>query len=170
MKSQATLIPLRRGPYGDLFVSPRGLARRVWISSTAILKLQQAQKLLPTEMCFVLLRAYEPGTWGRKRFRSLLRRLGGSVFALLFPTRAGQTNDIFCANGHDLDGNHLDVAVMYRGRQLRFLPFGVFTPANLVARRAGDPLVESAWRALCAVGFTIHRNPTEALQIHCDVC
>lgn len=34
----------------------------------------------------------------------------------------------FGANGHDIDGRHIDVSVVLHGKRLRLLPLGVFTP------------------------------------------
>ena len=163
------LIPLRRGIHDNLLVSPRGLSRRVWISEQAFQMLKQAQQGLPEGVTFVVLRAYEPGSWGRRSLRTAIRKAGSLIFKPTFPSRAEGASDIFCPNGHDIDGNHVDVALSLYGTRLRFLPLNVFTPAALIARGTSDPAIEAAWNALRSSGFQIHRNPTEALQIHCDL-
>lgn len=79
-------------------------------------------------------------------------------------------NAIFGANGHDIDGRHVDVSLVLHGKRLRLLPLGVFTPPRWQDRRVAHhaEAVAQVKRSLQHCGFELHRNPTEALQIHCD--
>lgn len=81
-----------------------------------------------------------------------------------------EVDAIFGANGHDIDGRHVDVSLVLHGKRLRLLPLGVFTPPRWQHRRIAryaEP-VARAKRSLQHCGFVLHHNPTEALQIHCD--
>ncbi len=76
----------------------------------------------------------------------------------------------FGANGHDIDGRHIDVSVVLHGKRLRLLPLGVFTPPRWQDRRTARhaEAIACVKRSLQHCGFALHHNPTEALQIHCD--
>jgi hypothetical protein len=89
---------------------------------------------------------------------------------LLFSTRHNEVDEIFGANGHDLDGTHVDISIELDGRRLSFLPVSVFTPLRWQARRVKKYrlLLEDVRGALSICGFQIHQNPTESLQVHCD--
>ena len=167
---QVILITLRKGAHGNLEVHPRWTQGRVWISEEALLRLHRAQGLLPPGLQLIIVRGFEPGSWGRRIVRHVLRKLGSMLFKIIFPSRSNEATDIFHANGHDVDGNHVDVGIRKNGRRMKFLPFGVFSRTRFVAIRSCDDSVETVWRVLASVGFKIHRNPTEALQIHCDLC
>jgi hypothetical protein len=162
-------IPLKRGIHGGLQVAPRRLRRRVWISPEALSRLQDAQQSLPSNIQLILLRGYEPGSIPRRLIRRLNRNIGSILFQVIFPSRASEASEIFHPNGHDIDGNHIDVALAVNGKRLQTLPFDVFTPARLIERNSQDTAVEVAWKVLSSVGFEVHRNKTEALQIHCDL-
>jgi hypothetical protein len=97
--------------------------------------------------------------------------VGALLFRLLYPSRANQAPEIFSPNGHDTDGTHVDVAVEVSGTVQKLLPFGVFSTSNQVANIAKreEALLSRVYAALHFVGFRVHSNPTEALQIHCDM-
>jgi hypothetical protein len=63
------------------------------------------------------------------------------------------------------------VAVEVSGTAQKLLPFGVFSTSNQVANIAKreEALLSRVYAALHFVGFRVHSNPTEALQIHCDM-
>ncbi|HCP9006080.1 TPA: hypothetical protein OF588_004432, partial [Escherichia coli] len=92
------------------------------------------------------------------------------LFRACYPQRQDEVDAIFGANGHDIDGRHVDVSLVLHGERLRLLPLGVFTPPRWQHRRVAryaEP-VARAKRSLQHCGFELHHNPTEALQIHCD--
>lgn len=164
------LVSLSRGVHSGLLVEPRRWARCVWISQAALYRLRSAQEQLPVNVRFVLLRGYEPGSCLRRALRRASRKLGSLIFQCAFPGRADEACEIFHPNGHDIDGNHIDVGLALNGRRLCTLPYDVFTPTRIIARHSQSATVEVAWKALAAAGFRVHRNRTEALQIHCDLC
>ena len=164
------LIALLRGFHSGLSVEPRRWTSRVLISQEALYRLRFAQEQLPVNVRFVLLRGYEPGSGLRRALRNASRKLGSLIFQCAFPGRAEEACEIFHPNGHDIDGNHIDVGLALNGRRLCTLPYDVFTPARIIARHSQNATVEVAWQALTSAGFRVHRNRTEALQIHCDLC
>lgn len=93
------------------------------------------------------------------------------LFRAVYFKRRAEIPEIFGANGHDVDGTHVDVSIRFNGRRLRFLRLGVFTPRawqeNAVRRY--QPFVAIVKSTLREGGFHIHRNETESLQIHCDL-
>ncbi len=100
----------------------------------------------------------------------ILRRIGQWLFIAILWPRRDEAAAIFYHNGHADNGDHIDIAVVVDGVRLQFLPFDVFTPMFLVRRieiQYADVLIR-VYTALRAVGFTIHSNRIEALQIHCD--
>lgn len=163
------LLSLPRGIHDGLTVQPRRRARCVWISQKAFSKLKLAQKELPSDIRFILLRGYEPGSLPTRILRHISRKFGYLIFSFVYPGRAGEAKEIFHPNGHDIDGNHIDVGLLYNGQRLCTLPFDVFTPEKLLSKNSQNSIVEVAWGALTSVGFSIHTNKTESLQIHCDL-
>ena len=171
MKSHGTLLSLKSDYSGAIKVRPRWPYSRVLVSPEAFESLERAQSLLSPDLQLVLTRGLEPGGWLLKRFHWLGRKLGASVFLILYPTRSHERAEIFSANGHDKDGNHLDVSIIHAGVQKRFLPFGVLTSSSLVdaSKEAESVVLDTIYKALRSVGFSVHSNPTESLQIHCDL-
>jgi hypothetical protein len=163
------LIELSCGVHNGLSVQPRRLAQCVWISQKAFSKLLSAQENLPSNVRFILLRGYEPGSPLRQALRQVFRKLGALVFQFVFPNRADEAREIFHPNGHDIDGNHIDVGLLLNGSRVYTLPFDVFTPAIIISRNSQNSIVEAAWLALTSAGFRVHTNRTESLQIHCDL-
>ncbi|MEN9656559.1 MAG: hypothetical protein RL571_24 [Pseudomonadota bacterium] len=99
------------------------------------------------------------------------RALGIRAFRFCYSSRQGEIDAIFGSNGHGVDGTHIDVSFLLHVRHVRLLPLSVFTPLFWQKRR-----VERYALPLCQVkeafiteGFKIHLNPTESLQIHCDL-
>jgi len=92
------------------------------------------------------------------------------VFRACYPQRHDEVDAIFGANGHDIDGRHIDVSVVLHGKRLRLLPLDVFTPPRWQHRRTARhaEAIARVKRSLQHCGFELHHNPTEALQIHCD--
>ncbi|WP_266169366.1 hypothetical protein [Dyella subtropica] len=165
------LMTLPRGTHDGLHVRPRWPARRVLLDVPAFKKLQTIQARLPDEIGLILTRGFEPAAthlgFARKQFRAL----GIGLFRLMYPGRRSEITDIFGSNGHDVDGSHVDVSFQWNGRRVRLLPLGVFTPPSMQRRRTrqfASPLAKVC-AALIQEGFHIHNNPTESLQIHCDL-
>ncbi|MNI87709.1 hypothetical protein D3C73_1449310 [compost metagenome] len=100
----------------------------------------------------------------------MVRRLGIAVFRCCYRHRHDEIDAIFGANGHDLDGRHVDVSLVLHGQRLRLLPLGVFTPLRWQQQRVSRhaDAVAAAKDALQRCGFDLHPNATESLQIHCD--
>lgn len=163
-------LSLDAGDWHGLAVQPRWPSQQVRIDAQALAALQRAQARLPAELRLVLTRAYEEPRARLGRLRWLSRRLGMALFLLLYPSRRAELQAIFGSNGHDRNGRHVDVALRWQGHRLRPLPLSVFTPPRWqqgLARRWAAPLA-AARAALEAEGYTLHSNPTEALQIHAD--
>ena len=162
---------LTRSTSGVFRVAPRWPYRIVLLSEMAFCRLEEAQaRLMPLRLQLVLTRGYEergPLNW----LHGAARRVGAGLFRLLYPRRAGERFEIFSPNGHDHGGNAIDVSVIHDGKRLSFLPWGVFTPYATLCklRRQHEPAITAVWAALREAGFAIHPNPTEALQIHCDL-
>lgn len=162
------LIPSTAGAFD---VAPRWPYRSVLLSDAALVRLEQAQeRLAPLRIRLVLTRGYEPRgplNW----LHGGARRLGAGCFRILYPRRAGERFAIFSPNGHDHGGDAIDVSVIQDGKRLTFLPWGVFTPDEILRarRRRHEATIAAVWAALEEAGFSIHPNPTEALQIHCDL-
>jgi hypothetical protein len=157
---------------GEVRVAPRWPHDAVLLSDMALVQLQEAQRLLtPRGIQLVLTRGYEkrgPLNWAH----GIARRIGAFCFRLLYPRRASEHAEIFSPNGHDhCDGNAIDVSVIHHGKPLIFLPWGVFTPERTLRenRRRHDSVLTAVRSALEETGFSIHPNPTEALQIHCHL-
>jgi len=160
------MIRLTSHDTAPIKINPRWPDRHVLIDSQALERLYEAQSRLPSAIKLILTRAYQPEGTLQKLFRATGRRL----FSLLYPARRPEINDIFGHNGHANDGTHVDIAISHNGERLNLLPFGVFTPSFIIRRKEYQhryAILETR-KALVAVGFRIHRNPTEALQIHCD--
>lgn len=166
----AAMLCLTNGIYEGLEVAPRWPSRRVLIDETAWEQLRAVQLTLPESIRLIVTRGYEPRTSRLGVARTLFRSIGVRAFRTLFKTRRDEIADIFGANGHDLDGTHVDVSIRLNARRLRFLPLGVFTPTNVQVRRSARYKADlhQARTALTNGGFRIHANQTESLQIHCD--
>ncbi|WP_205882030.1 hypothetical protein [Leeia aquatica] len=165
------LMTLPRGVQGRLEVQPRWPARQVALAPEAWLRLQQAAACLPDSIGLILTRGYEAPSARLGLARRIFRYAGMGVFRTVYPARRAEVADIFGANGHDVDGHHVDVSIRWQGRRLRLLPLGVFTSSSWQARRVSrfQPVVQQVQQALQQQGFLLHRNATEALQIHCDL-
>jgi hypothetical protein len=165
------LITLPRGTHGRLHIRPRWPAQQVRIDPLAFERLRAIQSRLPAEIDIILTRGYEPGASNLGLSRKCFRAAGIALFRLIYPDRKHEVPEIFGANGHDVDGSHIDVSFRLHGRRVRMLPLGVFTPPGMQQRRMKQvvsPLAQLR-AALLEEGFRIHGNPTESLQIHCDL-
>jgi hypothetical protein len=155
----------------SICVRPRLPYRKVFIAPQALEALQAAQGLLGNDVKLVLTRGFENSGCVLRALHRVGRLLGAILFRIVYPGRASEIKDIFCPNGHDLDGTHIDVSVIAKGQLKRLLPFGVFTSRQHAAKIRDS---EKAWlpqvyKALEQCGFRIHPNLTESLQIHCDL-
>ncbi|WP_230942356.1 hypothetical protein [Burkholderia stagnalis] len=165
------LLTLMHGVHAGVQIRPRWPARHVHVDERVLGKLQAIQAELPAELDLILTRGYEPPTSGLGHARRRFRALGIGMFRVLYPDRRNELADIFGSNGHDIDGTHIDVSFSLNGRRVRMLPLGVFTPPFWQRRRMRRcaPALAQINSALIRQGFRIHSNPTESLQIHCDL-
>ena len=149
---------------------PRWPSTCVTVDDRAYHALQCAAAMLPDGVQLILTRGYEPKRSHLGRLRILFRAGGILAFTILFPHRRNEIGPIFGANGHDIDGTHIDVSIEINGKRLRFLPLGVFTPIRVqkILYDKHAKIVDSVRAALIASGFLIHPNHTESFQIHCD--
>jgi hypothetical protein len=166
-----TMVELQRGMLDGMHIQPRWPARRIRIDALALQALRQAQAGLPDQVRMIVTRGYEPASASLGVGRTLFRALGMLAFAVLYRARRHEIADIFGANGHDIDGTHVDVSIHLAGRRVRLLPLGVFTPPWLQRRRRRQfaPAVRMVQMALRRAGFALHRNRTERAQMHCDL-
>ncbi|MGE8392398.1 hypothetical protein HFV04_023875 [Pseudomonas sp. BIGb0427] len=164
------MLVLPKGERHGIRVSPRWPSSEVAIDEETFHKLIEAQSTLPPDIELLLVRGYENKNSHLGSFRTLSRWLGIKVFCACYPGRKDEVGEIFGANGHDVDGSHVDVSIVLKGKRLRLLPFGVFTSLTRQRARAAHYLVviDRVKDALKQCGFDIHRNETESMQIHCD--
>ncbi|MCP3751501.1 hypothetical protein [Pseudomonas sp. SBB6] len=164
------MLVLPKGESHGIMVGPRWPSSEVAIDQETLQKLVEAQSTLPPSIELLLVRGYEDKSSSLGFFRTLSRWLGIKVFCACYPGRKDEVGEIFGANGHDVDGSHVDVSIVLKGKRLRFLPFGVFTSLTRQRARAAKYLdvVDRVKDALKQCGFDIHRNETESMQIHCD--
>ncbi|HGM5877135.1 TPA: hypothetical protein ACKP4S_001629, partial [Stenotrophomonas maltophilia] len=164
------MLTLQRGNHHGLLIAPRWPSTRIQLEEEVLQRLLDAQAMLPVGLRLLLTRGFEPSHSRLGGFRRLVRRLGITLFRACYPQRRDEVDAIFGANGHDIDGRHVDVSLVLHGERLRLLPLGVFTLPRWQHRRVAryaEP-VARAKRSLQHCGFVLHHNPTEALQIHCD--
>ncbi|MCO7462866.1 hypothetical protein ACQ5SB_03490 [Stenotrophomonas geniculata] len=164
------MLTLQRGSHHGLLIAPRWPSTHIQIETEVLQRLLDAQSLLPAELRLLLTRGFEPSHSHLGGFRRLVRRFGITLFRACYPQRHDEVDAIFGANGHDIDGCHVDVSLVLRGKRLRLLPLGVFTPLRWQHRRVTRhaEAVTRVKRSLQHCGFVLHHNPTESLQIHCD--
>jgi hypothetical protein len=153
--------------YEGILIKPALLYSHVAISDNAWLRLKQAQSQLPIEIQLILYRGYQPYS----TLRTISRRVGSALFKLIYPVRRGETRQIFSANGHESDGDHIDIGISVHGEEISLLPLSVFTPLFLQQRRrvTHRDIVDSVQREMCQAGFLPHKNSTEALVMHFDL-
>lgn len=164
------MLTLQRGRHHGLHIAPRWPATHIQIEEDALQGLLDAQARLPAELRLLVTRGFESRQGRLGDFRRRVRRLGIRVFRACYPGRHDEIDAIFGANGHDIDGHHVDVSLVLHGKRLRLLPLGVFTPPRWQDRRVARhaEAVALVKHSLQYCGFDLHHNPTEALQIHCD--
>ena len=163
-------LSLSRGTIDGLCIAPRWPASQVILEAEVLQCLLDAQALLPSTLRLLVTRGFECSQGKLGGFRRLVRRLGIAVFRCCYRHRHDEIDAIFGANGHDLDGRHVDVSLVRHGRRVRLLPLGVFTPLRWQQHRVSRhaEAVAAAKDALQRCGFDLHPNATESLQIHCD--
>ena len=166
-----SLLTLKRGAQHGLLIRPRWPARELCVDERVLTKLCAIQASLPARMTLILTRGYEARSSGLGFARKGFRALGIRVFCWLYPGRRQEIGEIFGANGHDIDGTHIDISLRVNGRRQRLLPLGVFTPPFWQRRRVRRcaPALALMRLALQGEGFRLHRNATESLQMHCDL-
>ncbi|MGX1789359.1 hypothetical protein ACWIGM_21615 [Bosea sp. NPDC055332] len=166
-----TMLTLPRGEERGIEISPRWPSSEVNVDERAFRRLVEVQARLPAQVRLILTRGYEAPHAKLGHLRKLFRGLGIGVFRAMYFKRRAEISEIFGANGHDVDGTHVDVSIRINGRRLRFLRVGVFTPRPWQenAVRQHEPFVAIVKNTLRECGFHIHRNETESLQIHCDL-
>jgi len=171
MHENVSMICLSRGDHGGLRISPRWPSSKVLLATASLEGLQRVQAELPGEIGLIVTRGFEPHATGLGRSRTFFRMVGIVLFRFVYADRRNEIEEIFGANGHDLDGTHVDVSLAVDGNRIRLLPLGVFTPVAWQRRLAGKHLTSIARvkEALVRNGFRIHRNETESRQIHCDL-
>nr|WP_239508901.1 hypothetical protein [Stenotrophomonas maltophilia] len=169
MRSSTHADPATRQPHG-LLIAPRWPSTRIQLEEEVLQRLLDAQAMLPAALRLLLTRGFEPRHGRLGGFRRAVRRLGIAAFRTCYPQRRDEIDAIFGANGHDIDGRHVDVSLVLHGKRLRLLPLGVFTPLRWQDRRVArhSEAVAQVKRSLQQCGFELHHNATEALQIHCD--
>ena len=166
-----SLIVLNSSYTGAIKVAPRWPYSEVHVSIEALKRLELAQAKLDSSIRLILTRGFEPGNLITRNLHNLFRKLGGWAFIIVFPGRRSERSEIFSSNGHEIDGRHVDVSIEQYGKIHKFLPCGVFSTCASVelAKVANCALLQDVQGALVECGFTIHSNPTESLQIHCDL-
>lgn len=165
------MLTLRRGEERGIEISPRWPSSEVKVDERAFRQLLEVQARLPAQIQLILTRGYEAPHASLGHLRTLFRGLGVGLFRAVYFKRRAEIPEIFGANGHDVDGAHVDVSIRVDGRRLRFLRLGVFTPSAWQDNAVGQhqPFVAIVKNTLRDCGFHIHRNATESLQIHCDL-
>jgi len=145
-------------------------SKEVKVSPEALSALIDVQLKLPSHVTLVVTRGLEEISPCFRILHRVRRRLGALLFCFLYPKRKNEVPQIFGSNGHDVCGDHIDIDVLVDGRRITLLPLGVFTPLTLLRKRHKQYQKELAlvYSELEKGGFTIHRNETEAAQIHCD--
>lgn len=153
-----------------LIVKPRFPAKAVFIEPLILEKLKLLQSSLPTDFKIVLTRGYENPKSKLGFFRFIIRQIGKAVFLAIYPKRSVEISEIFLPNGHDLTGKHIDISLIQNNRQLRFLPFGVFTPLSVVRKLENEYLniLEKIEDKISELGGKLHYNKVERLQMHID--
>ncbi|MFJ7141194.1 hypothetical protein [Pseudomonas protegens] len=164
------MLILKKGDNQGLRIGPRWPSAKVLMEREVFLQLLKVQSSLPRSVQLLVTRGYERKSSYLGFFRTLSRWLGIRLFCLCYPGRKEELEDIFGSNGHDVDGTHVDVSIVFNGKRLRFLPLGVFTSPARQQQLQGrySAVVDEVKDMLKRYGFEIHRNHTESLQIHCD--
>jgi hypothetical protein len=155
-----------------LIVRPRWPHNYVLVSERAYSQLIAADSLLlKHNVRLVLTRGFEHQNAIFNRLHAVARIIGAVLFLCLYPGRKNECREIFSANGHDKKGDCVDVSIIYNGKDMHLLPFGVYTGTHTINRlkESYGPTVNLVWQTLKSFGFSIHPNSTEAMQIHCEL-
>jgi hypothetical protein len=155
-----------------LVVLPKYPYREVFISEDAYRCLLQAQlRLAPYSVELILKRGYEYENTLMKCMHKAIRVLGAILFGLVYPHRISECKEIFSPNGHDRSGDCIDVSILHNGHIVELLPYGVFATKKQIKTtlKTYGSLLNLVWTELERAGFSIHKNETESLQIHCEL-
>ena len=156
----------------EIIIKPRWPYKQVAVSEEAYSRLQKAQdRLRQHGVRLALTRGYEYEGVLLKRLHQLARAVSARLFGLIYPHRKTECREIFSANGHNVGGDNVDVAIYHNEKFLTLLPNGVFTPARTIThiRKLHSSALSLVVDALESNGFVIHLNKTESMQIHCHV-
>ncbi len=169
--NETGLLCLQPGYSQGLRISPRWPSTYVHIDREAFNRLLAVREELPEGVTLILTRGYEQAHSRLGLVRRVSRQMGIKLFQILYNQRRSEIAEIFGANGHDVNGTHIDVSIAVGQKRLRFLPLGVFTPESWQKAkvRRHQPDIEAVKAKLREHGFHIHHNHTESLQIHCDL-
>jgi hypothetical protein len=160
------MIKLKKGNYSNIGVNPRWPQKFVLIHPDALSAVEKAQSTLPSSISLVITRAFQP----QGVLLRIMRLIGALVFMVIYSHRKNEVKEIFGHNGHATNGKHIDIGIIYKGQELKMLPQSVFSSLKTISEintTYGD-ILAIVQQALKTSGFEIHRNQTEALQIHCD--
>lgn len=156
-------------------VQPRWPDRDVWISESAFDALNAAQRIISEQrddIVLILTRGHGMDSRALKTIRIVGRKIASCIFKVLYNRRSAEADIIFSSNGHDDGtGDHIDIAIEVNDQCILLLPKGPFTSAYQIdeTNRQYSHILDAVHQALEEAGFSIHTNPTEALQIHCDL-
>lgn len=156
----------------NFLVMPRWPYTSVLISDKAFELLCIVQKnLVSHDVQLILTRGFEKNTCIIKLAHSAARIIGGIIFMVIYPRRHRECFQIFSGNGHEKDGNSIDVSVFYKGKKIILLPFGVFTNIKTAKKNAEmhKDIIYLVQSKLQDAGFSVNKNFIESLQIHCDL-
>jgi hypothetical protein len=156
----------------EFIVKPRWPSNHVHISDETYARLKEAQtKLQSHDIKLVLTRGYEKERVVFMYLHKLGRKVGATIFCILYPKRIHEVKSIFSTNGHESSGNCIDVSIIHKRNLLRLLPRGVLTSKSAIKsiQQINDHVLRRTYDALKSAGFLIHPNPTEAMQIHCEL-
>lgn len=166
------MLKLAQTSDAEIVIHPRWPSKYVFITEDSYRQLKKAQlDLSPHNLRLVLTRGYEKENRALKLSRRFMRWAGGAIFCIVYPDRSSERDAIFCPNGHDISGDCIDVGVIRDDIILNLLPRGVFTDKKNLStiRSINEQTLNIVWRSLEAAGFSIHKNETESMQIHCEL-
>lgn len=164
---------LKKANPEEIIISPRFPYDTVVVSDIAYQQILKVQKMLISENIeLILTRGYESSGKMVKWGHTVARLAGTVLFAVVYPQRIKECWEIFSSNGHDQSSrNCLDISIVYEGKYLNLLPYGVFTSRKCIKRLRDlhSHALGLVWDSLAREGFVVHENYTEAMQIHCEL-
>ena len=164
------MLTLRKKVHNGIMVSPRFPARCVKIDIEIFEKLQEVQKSLPQDMNIILTRGFEDPSSVLGVTRKILRYIGKILFSIIYPNRRQEISEIFVPNGHDDNGKHVDISISIRSKNTNWLPCGVFTSPQVLAKveQEYETVISLLENKILAKGGRLHNNRLERLQMHID--